>query len=130
MKQLSGILHRSFREREIVRAAEVGQASRHWPEIAGEALAKHSWPDRYEAGTLYVATSGHAWAQELRLRKEVLLERIAEVLHNRALVRDIRFGVRKLPERPETAKKKSPQAKSGESFEEIKKRILDRADEA
>ena len=96
------VLDFAFEQKEIVKAAQVGQALRRWDEIVGEELARRSWPDRYEAGTVYVATAGSAWAQELRMRKGHVLDRLAEMLGTRALVSDVRFGVRKLPSRPET----------------------------
>ena len=102
MKRIDRVLQFAFDQKEIVKAAQVGQALRRWDEIVGEELARRSWPDRYEAGTVYIAASGSAWAQELRMRKTLIMDRIAEILGTRALVSDVRFGVRKLPSRPES----------------------------
>lgn len=45
-----------------------------------------------------MAVEGSAWAQELRLQKEVILSRLRE-RGSTALFGDVRFGVRKLPAR-------------------------------
>lgn len=102
MKRIDRVLEFAFDQKEIVKAAKVGQALRRWDEIVGEELARRSWPDRYEAGTVYVAAAGSAWSQELRMKKTVIMDRIAQMLGSRALVADVRFGVRKLPARPES----------------------------
>ena len=102
MKRIDRVLDFAFDQKEIVKAAKVGQALRRWDEIVGEELARRSWPDRYESGTVYVAAAGSAWSQELRMKKTVIMDRIAQMLGTRALVADVRFGVRKLPARPES----------------------------
>ena len=102
MKRIDRVLDFAFDQKEIVKAAQVGQALRRWDEIVGEDLARRSWPDRYEAGTVFVAASGSAWSQELRMKKTLILDRLAQMLGTRALVSDVRFGVRKLPSRPES----------------------------
>lgn len=75
---------------------------RHWDEIVGEQLALKSRPDRYGKGTVWVAVTGSAWAQELRLRKETILSRLRERSGDANLFTDIRFGVRPIePREPE-----------------------------
>ena len=60
----------------------------------GELLATKSVPDRYDKGTVWVATQGSAWAQELRLMKPQLLERMEAMAGERGMFVDVRFGVR------------------------------------
>lgn len=112
MKRIDRVLDFAFDQREIVKAAQVGQALRRWDEIVGEELARRSWPDRYEAGTVYVAAAGSAWSQELRMKKTLIMDRIAQMLGTRALVSDVRFGVRKLPSRPEAPTPPRPTPKA------------------
>ena len=116
MKRIDRVLEFAFDQKEIVKAAQVGQALRRWDEIVGEELARRSWPDRYESGTVYVAAAGSAWSQELRMKKTLILDRIAQMLGTRALVADVRFGVRKLPSRPETP---NPQLKTTKAVVEM-----------
>jgi predicted nucleic acid-binding Zn ribbon protein len=66
---------------------------RRWPEIVGPILAKHSHPERYDRGTLWIAASGSAWAQELRLGQELILGRLNEAV-GETLFTGIRVGVR------------------------------------
>ena len=94
---------------EVVKAARAWRIMHRWPEIVGEGLAERSTPDRYDRGTVWVATRGSAWAQELRLMKETILERMNAMAGDR-LFTEVRFGVRAAkpapipaPE-PETAK--------------------------
>jgi predicted nucleic acid-binding Zn ribbon protein len=76
---------------------------RDWTEIVGEGLASRSHPDRYGKGIVWVAVQGSAWAQELRMRKETILQRLRERSGDASLFTDVRFGVRPLPavEEPE-----------------------------
>lgn len=130
MRRLDQLLGYTFEQKEIVRAAQVWQALRRWNEIVGEALAKKSWPDKYERGTVYVAVAGSAWAQELRMLKPKILSRIDGMIKDRGLVSDIRFGVRDLPDPTEvgpTVKPKYESTAKDLSFQELKEKILNRA---
>lgn len=132
MRRLDQVLGQSFEQKEIVRAAKVWKALKRWPEIVGEALAKKSWPDGYERGTVFVAVSGSAWAQELRMQKETILVRLGEMLRDRGLCTDVRFGVRELPT-PDAEPLLAPRARRVRAedltFQELKERILKRAED-
>ena len=67
---------------------------RRWEEAVGPLLAAKSVPDRYDKGTVWVATQGSAWAQELRLMKPLILERLEAMAGERGMFLDVRFGVR------------------------------------
>lgn len=48
-----------------------------WPEVVGEAIARHAWPLRLARdGTLHVATSSATWANELAFLAEEIAERL------------------------------------------------------
>ena len=79
---------------EVLRAGRAGSVLRRWDEIVGPQLAQKSAPDRYDRGTVWVATQGSAWAQELRLMKPILLERMEAMAGERGMFLDVRFGVR------------------------------------
>ncbi len=64
-------------------------------------MAERSHPDRFGRGTLWVAVEGSAWAQELRMIKDKILERLDEAAGEQGLFTDVRFGVRALPPRAE-----------------------------
>jgi predicted nucleic acid-binding Zn ribbon protein len=83
---------------EVMRAAQAVKILRDWPEIVGEAMATRSHPDRYDRGTVWVAVQGSAWAQELRMQKDQILERLES--RGKGLFMDVRFGVRPLPKEP------------------------------
>jgi predicted nucleic acid-binding Zn ribbon protein len=61
-----------------------------WRDIAGDETAKHSEPIAIEGGVLQVRCESTAWATQLRLMRQQLLARIAE-LHPDAKVETIRF---------------------------------------
>ncbi len=87
---------------EVVRAAHARRALRSWDSVVGEALGARSCPDRYDRGTVFVAVEGSAWAQELRLAKPRILERLRSMSGDPSLFVDLRFGVRPLrPLEPE-----------------------------
>lgn len=92
---------------EVLRMAQAHTILRDWEAIVGPGLAERSQPDRYERGTVWVAVTGSAWAQELRMIKPQILSRLAERAGNAELFRDIRFGVR--PVRHETAPPPEPE---------------------
>ncbi|MBL8048621.1 MAG: DUF721 domain-containing protein [Chthonomonas sp.] len=66
----------SVAQAEVLRAARAQQILRHWPEVVGEFLASKCVPDRFERGTLWIAASGSAWAQELRLQQADILAKL------------------------------------------------------
>ncbi len=94
MRKVEGMLRAALGRPEIVKAARAWRTMHRWPEIVGEGLAERSAPDRYDRGTVWVAVKGSAWAQELRLMKETILERMNAMAGDR-LFTEIRFGVRK-----------------------------------
>ena len=68
-----------------------------WPEIVGPLLAGKTSPAKLRARILTVLVLNHAWAQELQMRKQDLLDRIRRILGNEE-VADIRFLVGPLPD--------------------------------
>jgi len=97
MRKVGNVLPKAVPHDEALRAGRAQQALRDWPEIVGEALAKRSCPDRYGKGTVWVAVTGSAWAQEMRMQKERILARLRERAGDPSLFVDVRFGVRPLP---------------------------------
>ncbi len=94
MRHVGRVLPRAIENAEVLRAARAGAALRRWEEVVGELLASKSVPDRYDKGTVWVATQGSAWAQELRLMKPQILERLEAMAGERGMFVDVRFGVR------------------------------------
>lgn len=97
MKRIGQVLPQAVTQEEALRRAKAQTILRDWKEIVGEGLASRSHPDRYGRGTVWVAVEGSAWAQELRLRKEMILTRLRQRGRDVSLFEDIRFGVRPLP---------------------------------
>jgi len=126
MRPLRNTLPDAVDRREILRDAAAHRAYRQWREVVGEGLAAKSWPDRYDKGTVWVAVAGSAWAQELRLMRDTILERLREIAGDRTLFTDVRFGVRKLPIPEPEAPKPEPvvQDYAGLSIREIRERRL------
>lgn len=94
MRKVDKVLPKAVTHGEALRTARAQAILRDWEEIVGEALAKRSRPDRYGRGTVWVAVTGSAWAQEMRMRKEIFLARLRERADDPSLFQDIRFGVR------------------------------------
>ena len=75
-----------------------------WARAVGDEIARHAWPSRVARdGTLHVATSSSAWALELTLLEQKVLERLTTELGRAAPAR-VRFapGVLPEPDVPET----------------------------
>lgn len=98
MRRLNDLLGKAIGRDEVLRTARAQRILRRWPEVVGPLMAKRSKPDRYEKGTVWVAVQGSAWAQELRMVKDRLIARLGELAQDDALFKDIRFGVRALPD--------------------------------
>ena len=83
--------------------ARAQRVLREWATIVGPGMAARSHPERWDRGTVWVAVEGSAWAQELRMIKDVILSRLEQKAGESGLFLDIRFGVRPLPpkEKPE-----------------------------
>lgn len=94
MRQIQDMLRDALGRDEVLRKAKAQSFLRRWPEVVGEPIAQRSWPDRYQTGVVWVAVSGSAWVQELRMKKETFLQRLREMSGDNDLFKDIRFGVR------------------------------------
>jgi hypothetical protein len=93
MKKLGDVLPVAFDRPEILRAGRAQRVIRLWKEIVGDTVGQHSVPDRYEHGTLWVAATGNAWAQEIRLMKTEVLTRL-NAAAGETLFEQIRVGTR------------------------------------
>ncbi|HRI43957.1 MAG TPA: DUF721 domain-containing protein [Fimbriimonadaceae bacterium] len=93
MKRIADLLGKAVEQTEVLRAARAQAVVRQWASIVGEVLANKATPERFERGTLWVAASGSAWAQEIALRKELILDRL-NGLANERLFEDLRVGTR------------------------------------
>lgn len=126
MRPLQQMLPQVVDRKEVLRAARAQIVLRRWEEFVGPALAERSLPDRYEAGTAWVAVESSAWAHELRMRGEVILDRLNEAAGER-LFEKIRFGVRPrkgLPATPFLPPKECTLTYEGMTFREIAERRL------
>lgn len=94
MRRLSQMMESALGRDEVVRAGRAQIVLQQWDEIVGVSLAQRSHPDRYSRGTVWVAVSGSAWAQELRMAKDTILERLRDRGGDASLFIDVRFGVR------------------------------------
>lgn len=128
MRRVRQVLPAAMENKEVLRAARAQAAMRRWPEVVGVMLAGRSHPDRYGRGTVWVAVEGSAWAQELRMMKERILQKLNEVSGEPGLFTDVRFGVRPLPKRDPSALEVPPEIEVEErkelSIREIAERRL------
>jgi len=88
------MLKEAIGREEVLRAARAQTALRNWHQIVGPLLSERSRPDRFDHGTVWVAVEGSAWAQELRMIKPLILERLCNAAGEQGLFADLRFGVR------------------------------------
>ena len=93
MRRVTDLLYGAIDQKEVLRAARANIALRQWPQIVGEKMTKYCAVSRFERGTLWVAVTGAAWASELRLIKDDLLEKLNEVA-GEPLFESLRIGVR------------------------------------
>lgn len=126
MRSVQSFLGDAVLQKEALRAARANRILDRWADIVGEKLAERSWPDRYDHGMVWVAVTGSAWAQELRMMKDTILSRLNEQSHERGLFTDIRFGVRVLrrPDDDEPISEKRESEITGLTIREIAERRL------
>lgn len=128
MRKLGHMLNPAIGREEVLRAARAQRVLRRWSEVVGEAMAQRSFPDRYDRGTVWVAVQGSAWAQELRMQRERMIEKLGQMSGEPSLFKDMRFGVRPLPppDAPMVEEKPKPPKESlnGLSIKEIAERRL------
>lgn len=136
MRHLQNMLAQAIGREEVLRMARAQQVLRNWAAIVGPQMATRSHPERYDRGTVWVAVEGSAWAQELRMIKDVILNRLETKSGETGLFIDVRFGVRPLP-KDEFAEETPPEVFAvveddrGEmSIAEIAARRLKRWDES
>lgn len=90
MRPIKDLLSESFGRPEVLRAARAQIVLRRWPEVVGETMATKVIPDSYKEGIVWVFSESGAWAQELVLHKEVILQRLNEMAGEAKLFRDLR----------------------------------------
>ncbi len=98
--RVSDILEEVLAAQGLTSVTWMVRLSSRWPGIVGPILSGKTAPSKLRNGLLTVLVPDHSWAQELQLRKPILIERIGSVLGEEK-VRDIRFVTGPLPE-PET----------------------------
>lgn len=93
MKRLSEVMTSAIVCTDVLEGARAQKVMRDWERAVGETLAAKTTPDRFDHGTVWVASSGSAWAQEIRLRREEIVRRLNEIA-GEELFKDLRVGVR------------------------------------
>ena len=89
---------RSIRDalEELIETLGIGKKLREqdvftvWDEAVGERIAKVAKPTRMLQGTLFISVKTGVWRNELSMRKQEIVGRLNEVLHE-DIVRDIKF---------------------------------------
>jgi predicted nucleic acid-binding Zn ribbon protein len=90
---LSSILDAFLESLRIPHVAFLVSLRKRWPEIAGPLVSRNAIPLSLRNGVLTIVVRNHAWAQELRMSKIPMIERIRETVGERIPVSDIRFTV-------------------------------------
>lgn len=85
---LGDTLNRLLAERGWDVPTAVAGVTQRWPEIAGEELAAHCRPDKFEDGVLTLIAESTAWATQIRLLVPQLHVRLDEVV-GRGIVRRV-----------------------------------------
>lgn len=85
---LGDTLGRLLAERGWDVPAAVAGVTQRWPEIAGDELAAHCRPDKFEDGVLTLIAESTAWATQVRLLVPQLHTRLDEVV-GRGIVRRV-----------------------------------------
>jgi predicted nucleic acid-binding Zn ribbon protein len=114
--QATSLIETAVGRPEVFRRVAAHRITERWDECVGAQLGAKSTPDKFENGTLWVAVTAPVWVQELRMRKQQILERLNEWA-GEELFKDVRFGVRSV-EKP-TAIEATGTTKEPLTIEEI-----------
>jgi hypothetical protein len=77
MERLDGSVRGALRGAGVPDAGALAEVTRVWPAAVGDAIARAAWPQRIARdGTLLVATSSAAWAFELGLLADEILQKL------------------------------------------------------
>lgn len=90
LRRLQDVLAAALGRPELVRLVRARKVWAQWQEVVGDNLAKKCAPEKFESGTLFVTVSSASWAQELRMHKQELLEKLNRIEN---VFDDIRFTV-------------------------------------
>jgi predicted nucleic acid-binding Zn ribbon protein len=101
MRKIDKVLSPALGRDEVLKKARAQSILKRWEEVVGPEMARRSWPDGYTNGTVWVAVTGSAWASELRLIRDQILNRLHMLGGEPGMFQDIRFGHRPLPARDE-----------------------------
>ncbi len=96
MNPIQHLLNSTVVPPEVLRASRAISTMKKWEIVVGKEMANRSWPEKFDHGTVWVAVTGSAWAQELRLQKDEILARLNDMAGDTNLFVNIRFGVRPL----------------------------------
>jgi len=94
MNPIQHLLNSSIVPPEVIQAARAISVMKKWELVVGKDMANRSWPERFDHGTVWVAVTGSAWAQELRMQKDEILARLNTLANEPGLFVSVRFGVR------------------------------------
>jgi hypothetical protein len=87
----------------------------HWPEIVGEHVARHTWPDSVRHRKLYLVAENSVWLQQLLFLKPELLAKINDAADGEALT-EIVLRVGTVPS-PDAGESPSPHPAPSEQKE-------------
>lgn len=82
------------------------QIKKIWYELAGEMIAKISYPFRYKAGVLYIALRDSAWMAEMPYIKPILTDKLKKIGIE---IKDIKFSLSKIAEKKENPPEEIPE---------------------
>lgn len=84
-KKLSADLSALTKARGWTTSMDVGSLLGRWPELVGENVAQHCVPELCEPPKLTVRASSTTWATQLRLMRDMLLDRLERELGRRVI---------------------------------------------
>lgn len=105
--RISDLLEECLAGQGLSSVARVVRLRSAWGEVVGPLLAEKTSPSRIKNGTLTVIVLNHSWAQELQLKKPVILAQANGVLGSDS-VKEIRLTVGPLPVEEETEAETPP----------------------
>jgi predicted nucleic acid-binding Zn ribbon protein len=86
VKKLSQELDRIFKDAELKNYMYKGMVLSVWTQAVGQRIAEMTQPQMFNNGTLYVKVQSAVWRNELSMMRNVIKEKINELLEQKIVV--------------------------------------------
>lgn len=90
MKNIHDVMGKIFKNSDLYHEFNKHRVMYFWPDIVGERLAKFSYLDKIEQGTLFVVVTNAPWMQQIKMQSSMIIQKVNK-FYGKNIVNNIRF---------------------------------------